>query len=522
MQSKVSTQKSNKLTKLEKYWIIYDVGNSAFTMVAASLFALFFQLLVDNFMGHSGSDSTAYGNTVYAAATAIITILSVMLEPLFGAMSDSKGVRKPLFLIFTLIGVLGCMVLGLPMHYIAWICVLCLTKIFYNGALMIYDSMLVDVTTDSKADKVSAYGYAFGYIGSCVPFLIGVVICAFGFQSFNLQPGEEAGMAHSLTVPWGYLICFIINALWWLCFTLPLYFNYKQKHGLNTVDSSVAGKNRGISIKESYSRVFHTIKDINKNKGILLFLLAFFLYIDGVYSIIDLAMKIASSLGGGQGIDNVSALIALIAVQFIAFPASILTGQLAKKIRTDYMIGFFIIGYLFITIFGVFINQIWMFWILAVAVGLCQGGIQSMSRSYLTLIIDKDKSGEIFSLFDTFGKGASFLGTLLFSIINANLSHSADPFIKAYASNLSIIPLSVLVLAGGILFIFAAKINAPVLLKKRAMMANGISEDETIVQVENKPIDWKSYEDRKYENNENLFVTYDGKEVHSFHQEYKK
>lgn len=514
METKASVKKREKLTRIEKYWIIYDVGNSAFTMVAASLFALFFQLLVDNVMG-AGSESTAYGNTVYAAATAIITVLSVLLEPLFGAMSDSKGVRKPLFLIFTVIGVMGCMVLGLPMHYIAWICVLCLTRIFYNGALMIYDSMLVDVTTDNKADKVSAYGYAFGYIGSCIPFLIGVAVAAFGFQSFDLQPGEVAGMAHSLTVPWGYLICFIINALWWLCFALPLYTNYKQTHGLATTANLAKGK-RGISVKESYSRVLHTIKDVNRNKGILLFLVAFFLYIDGVYSIIDLAMKIASSLGGGQGIDNVQALIALVSVQFIAFPASILTGVLAKKIRTDYMIGFFIIGYLFITIFGVFINGLWMFWILAVAVGLCQGGIQSMSRSYLTLIIDKDKSGEIFSLFDTFGKGASFLGTMLFSIINAILSQSSDPFIRAYASNFSIIPLSVLVLSGGIVFIFASKVNEPVFLKKRAMMRKGLSE-ETTTAAGQAQINWKAYTDRRYAPHENLFVTADGKEFYSVH-----
>lgn len=486
MENKLSAsgeKASQKLTRIEKYWIVYDIGNSAFTLIAASLFALFFQNLVNVAMGGAGNAATDYGNTVYSAAASIVTVVCVLLEPLFGAMSDSRGMRKPLFLIFTLIGVIGCMALGFPMHYLAWIIILCAAKIFYNGALMIYDSMLVDVSEDHKMDKVSAYGYAFGYLGSCLPFLIGVAIVAFGFQNYGLAPGEEGGLAHSLTVPWGYLICFILNALWWLCFTLPLYFNYKQHHGLQNVEGASLNK-RGISVKESYRRVFRTIRDVNHNKGILPFLLAFFFYIDGVYSIIELAMKISESLG----VDQVQALIALVAVQFIAFPASIATGILAKRVRADALIGLFIVGYLFISVFAIFITQTWMFWLLAVCVGLCQGGIQSMSRSYLTAIIDKDKSGEIFALFDTFGKGASFLGTGLFAIINGVASRSSDPFVKTYSSNFAIIPLSVLVLVGGILFLFAAKVNSATFAKKRRPLGSP-KDDGDLTASPSKPFD---------------------------------
>lgn len=465
--TKPDKPKKSKLSKLEIRWIIYDVGNSAFTLVASSLFAIFFQLMVDNSLAGT-MDPTAiqsYGDAVYGYAATAVTLASVILEPLFGTISDYKGTRKILFLALSLLGIIGCMALGVPMQYVVWLVILCVTKVVYNGALMVYDSMLVDVTTPAHVDKVSSFGYAFGYIGSCIPFLIGVAIVALGFTTYgNYQPSSFMdGISHSLTVPWGYLICFIINALWWLGFTLPLFFSYKQIYGIERNKENAWHK----EIAGAYSRLFHTIKDARKNPGILLFLLAFFFYIDGVYSVIDLAMKIAPSLG----VDNVSALGALIMVQFIAFPATALTAKLSKVIRNDYLIGMGIIGYLFVTVWAVFIQapnayngqaeSAWMFWVLAACVGIFQGGIQSMSRSYLTKIIDKNDSGEFFSIFDTFGKGASFVGTLLYSVIRNATANSADPWIAAFSPNLSIIPLSCLVALGGIIFIFAAKVNAP-------------------------------------------------------------
>lgn len=443
------------LTKLEWRWVIYDVGNSAFTLVAAALFAIFFQNLVNE--QYAGADATNYGNTIYSLATSVVTLGSVVLEPLFGTMSDYKGYKRPLFLFFSLAGILGCIALGFPMQYIAWLAIFCVTKIVYNGALMIYDSMLVDVTTTERSDKVSSFGYAFGYIGSCIPFLIGVCIAAFGFQSFGLEAGEEAGMSHSLTVPWGFLICFIINAMWWLAFTIPLYVSYKQRLYVEKQQSF------WHNVGDSYKRLGHTFGSVKKNAGLLLFLVAFFFYIDAVYSIIDLAMKISTALN----VDQVQALIALIVVQFIAFPATLAFAYLSKHIRNDLLIGICIVGYLFITIFAIFIAANWMFWLLAVMVGLFQGGIQSMSRSYLTQIIDKKESGEVFSLFDTFGKGASFLGTLLFSVINSTGASATIGSLNLSSANLGIIPLPIMVAVGGVLFLFAAKLNSPILEANR-------------------------------------------------------
>lgn len=453
MNNNKEVKKKDKLSKLEWYWIFYDVGNSAFTMVACSLFALFFGILTkDAGIANELSDS------IWSYAASVITVLAVLVGPLIGTISDYKDAKKPFFLIFTLLGVVGCVALGIPMNYILWLVIFVIAKVCYNGALMIYDSMLVDVTTDEHMDKVSAYGYALGYIGSCIPFLIGVAIVALGFPSYNGGAATYGdAMSASLACPRGYLICFAINALWWLAFTIPLFKNYKQKYYIARVDKN--GKEiSGIkSVGQAYSRLFEMFKYAEKHAGVLLFLLAFFFYIDGVYSIIELAMKVASSLG----VDNTQALIALVAVQFIAFPSALIIGNLSKRIKNETLILFCICGYLVVTIFAVFICTNWMFWVLAVVVGLFQGGIQSLSRSYFAQIIPKNKSGELFSLFDAFGKGASFLGTLLFGIINQSLMGQTFKVfnIELTSANMGIIPLAVLVFLGLIIFIISIRIN---------------------------------------------------------------
>ena len=213
--------KKKKLTKKELCWILYDVGNSAFTMVSVSLFALFFTNLT-NLANISSVDSDAF----WSYAASIVTLIAVLIGPLVGTLSDYKGFKKPMFLIFTLLGVFGCILLGIPMNYIGWLVLFVICKVCYNGALMIYDSMLVDTTSMERTDKISSYGYAFGYIGSLVPFLIGIAICAFGFTGYEAYDANGqllTGMDASLACPWGYLICFIINALWWLAFTIPLF-----------------------------------------------------------------------------------------------------------------------------------------------------------------------------------------------------------------------------------------------------------------------------------------------------------
>lgn len=448
------TKKKSRFTKKEWYWIIYDVGNSAFTMVSVSLFALFFGILTDQ----AGVDSTL-SDSIWSYAASAVTLAAVLFGPIIGSVSDYKGLKKPLFLIMTLGGILGCIALGFPMHYVAWLVIFVVCKVCYNGALMIYDSMLVDVTTDENSDKVSSYGYALGYIGSCVPFLIGIAVVAFGFMSYNPATGAmdaaEASMSNSLECPTGYLICFAINAIWWLAFTIPLFKVYEQKYYISRVDENGNKRNAMWAVGNTYKKLWKNLKYVASNAGILLFLLAFFFYIDAVYSIIELAIKVSESLG----VDQVQALIALIAVQVIAFPSAIAVSVLSKKYGNTKMILVCIIAYIVITAFAVFIVDTWMFWILACAIGLFQGGIQSLSRSYFTQIIPKNKSGELFGLFDVFGKGASFIGTLFFGIINQSAGSVTIGSLTLQSANLGIIPLFVLAVVGGILFIFAVRAN---------------------------------------------------------------
>ena len=353
--------KKKKLTKKELCWILYDVGNSAFTMVSVSLFALFFTNLT-NLANISSVDSDAF----WSYAASIVTLIAVLIGPLVGTLSDYKGFKKPMFLIFTLLGVFGCILLGIPMNYIGWLVLFVICKVCYNGALMIYDSMLVDTTSMERTDKISAYGYAFGYIGSLVPFLIGIAICAFGFTGYEAYDANGqllTGMDASLACPWGYLICFIINALWWLAFTIPLFKTYKQNYFVER-EKIDGGKAKATfkSIGDSYKRIWEIFKYAKKHAGIILFLIAFFLYIDGVYSIIELAIKVA----GGFGVGQVDSLIALVAVQVIACPCAIGISYLAKRFGNEKMIFVCILGYLFITIFAIFINDTWMFWVLAI------------------------------------------------------------------------------------------------------------------------------------------------------------
>lgn len=251
------------------------------------------------------------------------------------------------------------------------------------------------------------------------------ILATFGFISYTVA----------------YIIMFILNAIWWLCFTLPLTKSFKQLHYI---------KRQPNAIRNSFKRLFSVFKEkIPNKKGILIFLIAFFLYIDGVYTIIDLATTYGTTIFSGAGMDemmvNINLVLALLLTQIIAFPCAIISGMLAKKYDNGKLIMVFIAGYLSIAIFAIWLSQIWQFWLLAVCVGLFQGGVQALSRSYFAKIIPVDKSGEFFGIMDIFGKGASFIGTMLVAIVTAATDNA----------NYGVIPISCLIGVGLIVFIIA-------------------------------------------------------------------
>ncbi|NLK65615.1 MAG: MFS transporter [Tissierellia bacterium] len=374
-----------KLTKLERSWILYDVGNSAFIMLISTIIPIYFKNIAA-MDGVSPADSTAYWGYAMSASTLIVAVLG----PILGALADTKGYKKPLFTLFLMFGVLGCAALSLPVSWIVFLTIFVFSRVGISGSFIFYDAMLPDVTSDDRMDLLSSHGYAWGYIGSCIPFTISLLLILFA-EKIGITTAFATGAA------------FILNALWWFLISLPLLKNYKQLHYIEVDKAPIA---------MAFKRLGRTFVDIKKHKEIFVFLLAFFFYIDGVHTIIGMA----TSYGKDVGISDNNLLLALLLTQVVAFPCAIIFGKLSKKYKTADLINVCIIGYFLITLFALQLDKAWEFWFLAVCVAVFQGAIQALSRSYFAKIIPKESSSEYFGFYDIFGKGASFTGTTLMGI----------------------------------------------------------------------------------------------------------
>ncbi len=409
---------NTKLTKLEKYWILYDVGNSAFTLLIATILPIYFNSLAGG-AGLSEVDYLAYWG--YAASVA--TVIVAVIGPVFGTLADTKNFKKPVFTVSMMVGVIGCAALSFPSSWIVFLAVFVIAKVGYSSSLVFYDSMLTDVTEPDRLDMVSSHGYAWGYIGSCIPFIVSLV-----FVLMNEKIGISMGTAMT--------IAFFLNALWWLLVSLPLLRNYRQKNYIEMPEHPV---------RESFARLAATLRDIRGQKHIFLYLLAFFCFIDGVYTIIEMATAYGSALG----LDTQGLLLALLVTQIVAFPFALLFARLSKKYPTDTLIKVCILAYLGIALFAIQLDKQWEFWLLAILVGMFQGAIQALSRSYFARIIPPEKSGEYFGIYDICGKGASFVGTTLVGLI-AQLTGRASAGVSI---------LSLMFLLGYLIFCKAAKMN---------------------------------------------------------------
>lgn len=375
------------LTPAERSWVLYDVGNSAFTLLIATIIPIYFNSLAGE-AGLSNVQYLAYWG--YAASAA--TLLVAVLGPVFGTLADTQGYKKPIFLLFLGVGLVGCIALGFAAHWLWFLVIFVVARVGYSGSLIFYDSMLSDITDADRMDHVSSSGYAWGYIGSCVPFA-GCLALVLGSGALGLSMVTAMGLSFGIT------------ALWWLGFTLPLLRRYEQKYFV---------ERRPHAIRESFARLGRTLASVRQEKKIFLFLLAFFFYIDGVYTIIDMA----TAYGEALGLDSTGLLLALLLTQVVAFPFAILFGRLARKFSGDQLIPLCILAYFGIAVFAMFLRTQTQFWILAVLVGMFQGGIQALSRSYFARIIPASQSGEYFGLLDICGKGASFMGTTVVSVVS--------------------------------------------------------------------------------------------------------
>lgn len=286
-----------------------------------------------------------------------------------------------------MVGVIGCAALSVPTSWVVFLAVFVIAKVGYSASLVFYDAMLADVTTPERMDQVSSQGYAWGYIGSCIPFIVSLLF---------VLGNETIGISMSTAM----MIAFFINAGWWLIVTIPLLRTYEQKHGVSPQKHVV---------QESFGRLAKVVRDIRGHKKILLFLVSFFFYIDGVYTIIEMATAYGSALG----LDSTGLLLALLVTQIVAFPFALIFGRAAKKYSNTSLIKLCIVSYFCIALFAIQLDKQWEFWLLAVCVGMFQGGIQALSRSYFASIVPAQKSGEFFGIYDICGKGASFMGTAL-------------------------------------------------------------------------------------------------------------
>lgn len=408
-----------KMTPLEKKWVLYDVGNSAFTMLVSTIFPIYFNHLAGN-AGISDVNYLAY----WGYAASICTLVVAVLGPTLGAVADVKNFKKRIFTMFLVIGVAGCVLLGFLSSWIWFLGVFVLTKVGYSSSLVFYDSMLTDVTDAKRMDSVSSHGYAWGYIGSCIPFIASLVV---------VLGGDKVGLGMQATM----VIAFAITAAWWFLSALPLLKSYEQKYYI---------EKRAHMVKESFVRLGHTFREIYKQKRIFFFLVAFFFYIDGVYTVIDMA----TAYGEALGLDTTGLLLALLLTQFVAFPSVLVMNRLAKKLNSDTVITICIVAYLCISIYAYGLDKQYEFWILAVAVGMFQGTIQALSRSYFGKIIPAEKSGEYFGLYDICGKGAAVVGTALVSALSQLTGRM----------NVGVASLAVLFVIGLVLFRVAVRMDA--------------------------------------------------------------
>lgn len=370
------------LTKAEKSWILYDVANSAFIMIVTATIPIYFRSLAEG----AGVSSTA-ASSLWGSATSISILILAVLSPILGAIADYENMKKKIFTVFFVLAIGGGLLFTFAPGWISFLVFFILARIGYAACNIFYDAMLVDVTTDERMDKISTFGYAFGYVGSCIPFVAGLLLI--------LNCGS---IGISMTA--ATRISFIITMVWWVIMAVPLYKNVRQRYSIPRQEHVIS---------HTFRRLGNTFKKLSKDKKMLFFIIGYFCYIDGVYTIISMA----TTYGGEVGIDSNSMVLALLLTQFVAFPCSILSGTLAKKFGSMRMIKIFILMYMGICVFGYSLDTEAEFWILAVAVGICQGGIQALSRSYYGKLIPKDESSEYYGFFDVFGKFADFFGPLI-------------------------------------------------------------------------------------------------------------
>ena len=385
-------------TKQEISWMMYDWANSAHSVIVVTLLPIFF----DTVAGYTADSVSSMSTWGYATSLAMAIV--ALSAPFLGVFGDIRGMRKRLFALFVGIGVVAVALLSFtPMmdfmsstaaagRVAGLILVLYIVSVIgFDASAIYYDAFLTDITTPERMDRVSTMGYGLGYIGgSTIPLVI--------FLLMNLA---NVPMLTCLAV------IFALTAVWWLVFSLPLLKNCKQTSGKPYEKGDVGRNIRGVGA---------TVREIIANKPMLVYILAYFFYIDGVHTVISMA----TTYGTNLGLDDTGMMLALLLVQILGLPFCLLYIRLAARFGARTMVGVGVCVYMFICVFAFFMRELWQFWLLAVLCATSQGGIQALSRSMFgKLLPDKDRSGEFFGFFDIFGKFSSIMGPALVGFVSA-------------------------------------------------------------------------------------------------------
>lgn len=417
-----------KFTKAEQGWIMYDWANSAFSAIIAAI-------ILPSFFTTLTADVPSAGPW-WGYATSIATFICAICAPFFGTLGDYRGYKKRLFTVFVIVGVAATAALSFTDNWRLMLVFYIIGTIGFNASCVFYDGFLPDVTTDERMDTVSTYGYGLGYIGgSTIPLLMAMALIM--FNDFFGLTGTQACQ-----------ISFLITAVWWLVFTIPMWRHVEQKHFVEP---------EGNVFRQTFSRLGSVAKRIVKNRGLLLFLLAYFFYIDGVGTIIHMA----TIFGQNMGMDSNAMVVILLVVQLVAFPFAILYGKLSKRFSVRGMILCGIATYMLVCFVALLLEPLRQisqaalmggFIFLAFLVGTAQGGIQALSRSYFGKLVPENSANEFFGFFDIFGKFSAVIGPALFSLV-------WDRTNQVY---LGIIPVLLMFVVGMVLFLFVPKDMAKV------------------------------------------------------------
>jgi len=393
------------MTRTERSWIMYDVANSAFVLIiVTTIMPIFFKEVAAR--GMAPAVSTAWWGYANSFSSAILVILA----PVMGAFADYQGWKKRLFAGFFLTGVAATALLAFstPGAWLFCLAVFVIARTCWSGANVFYDAFITDITEPGRMDRISTAGYAWGYIGSVVPFLmvIGLILV--------LKSPAETGPIPILAAQAG----FVITALWWLVFSIPMLKNVQQRHFCAPVPHP---------LREAFGRLRSTVGHLRGHRNAFTFLLAYFFYIDGVDTIITMSVAYGVDIGLG----TTSLILAILTIQIVAFPCSLFWGRLSDRFPARKLLQGGIAVYVLITLIAVGLpslptlqSKTAVFWLLAVLVGTSMGGIQALSRSFFGRLIPAERSAEFFGFYNIFGKCATIAGPFLVGIFGQLTGHT--------------------------------------------------------------------------------------------------